>query len=84
MKQRPFSSPLWEHVDLIRELRLKRVSWLAIAEVLKSDHGVDINYRSIHAFFKRLVTRKALPLGWERSALLDRWPTREEAESLLR
>ena len=65
MKQRPYSSPLWVHANLIRDLRLKRLSWQAIADVLKAEHGVEINYRSVQAFFKRWVKRKALPLGWE-------------------
>jgi hypothetical protein len=65
MKQRPYSSPLWEHANLIRNLRLKRQSWQSIVDVLKAEHGVQINYRSVQAFFKRLVKRKALPLGWE-------------------
>jgi len=50
---------------LIRELRLKRQSWQAIVDVLKAEHGIQINYRSVQAFFKRWVRRKALPLGWE-------------------
>jgi hypothetical protein len=65
MKQRPFSSPLWAHANLISDLRLKRLSWQDIVEVLKAEHGVQINYRSVQAFFKRWVKRKALPLGWE-------------------
>jgi hypothetical protein len=65
MKQRPYSSPLWEHANLIRDLRLKHLSWQAIVDVLKAEHGVQINYRSVQAFFKRWVKRKALPLGWE-------------------
>jgi hypothetical protein len=65
MKQRPYSSPLWVHANLIRDLRFKRLSWQAIADVLKAEHGVEINYRSVQAFFKRWVKRKALPLGWE-------------------
>jgi hypothetical protein len=65
MKQRPYSSPLWVHANLIRDLRLKRLSWQAIVDILKAEHGVQINYRSVQAFFKRWVKRKALPLGWE-------------------
>ena len=65
MKQRPFSSPLWAYANLIRDLRLKRQSWQSIVDVLKAEHGVQINYRSVQAFFKRWVKRKALPLGWE-------------------
>ena len=65
MKQRPYSSPLWVHANLIRDLRLKRLSWQAIVHVLEAEHGVQINYRSVQAFFKRWVKRKALPLGWE-------------------
>jgi len=65
MKQRPYSSPLWAHANLIRELRLKRQSWQAIVDVLKAEHGIQINYRSVQAFFKRWVRRKALLLGWE-------------------
>ena len=65
MKQRPYSSPLWAHANLIRDLRLKRLSWQAIVDVLKAEHGIQINYRSVQAFFKRWVRRKALPLGCE-------------------
>ena len=65
MKQRPFSSPLWAYANLIRTLRLKRQSWQSIVDVLKAEHGLQINYRSVQAFFKRWVKRKALPLGWE-------------------
>jgi hypothetical protein len=53
------------HANLIRDLRLKRLSWQAIVDVLKAEHGVEINYRSVQAFFKRWVRRKTLPLGWE-------------------
>ncbi len=52
-------------LHLIRDLRLKRLSWQAIVDVLKAEHGVQINYRSVQAFFKRWVKRKALPMGWE-------------------
>src|SRR6202140_3958092 len=65
MKQSPYSSPLWAHANLIRELRLKGQSWQAIVDVLKAEHGIQINYRSVQAFFKRGVRRKAFPLGWE-------------------
>jgi len=50
---------------LIHDLRLKRQSWQSIVDVLKAEHGVQINYRSVQAFFKRWVKRKSLPLGWE-------------------
>jgi hypothetical protein len=91
MKNKPYSSPLWEHVDLIVELRLKRASWNAIADLLKAEHGVQINYRSVQSFFKRLLVARVLPLGWAPKKVPppkmgepDKWPTKEEAESLLR
>src|ERR1700682_5296656 len=65
MKQRPSSSPLVAHANWIRELRLKRQSWQAIVDVLKAEHGIQINYRSVQAFFKRWVRRKPWPLVWK-------------------
>ena len=64
----PFQSALWEHVDLIRKLRLARKTWPQIAAEL-GRMGVRINRSSVRRFFKRLQDRKEMPLGLEQKAV---------------
>ena len=44
---------------------LPLVTRMFLLGLFKAEHGIQINYRSVQAFFKRWVRRKALPLGWE-------------------
>jgi hypothetical protein len=64
----PFQSALWEHVDLIRKLRLARKTWPKIAAEL-GRMGVRINRSTVRRFFKRLQGRKEMPLGLEQKAV---------------
>ena len=64
----PFQSQLWEHVELIRKLRLARKTWPQIAAEL-GRMGVRINRSSVRRFFKRLQDRKEMPLGLEQKAV---------------
>lgn len=69
----PFSSPLWDHVDLIRSKRRARETWKDIAVYLDtkeglSTYGLHISYKTIHAFFKRACQRETLPLGWDEAS----------------
>jgi hypothetical protein len=65
MKNKPFSSPLRAHIALIRSLRRARKTWQEIAQVLEREHGLKASYKTIQAFFKRVVARDTLPLGFE-------------------
>jgi hypothetical protein len=64
MKSQPYSSPLWKHVDLIRAMRRGHRTWPEIARCLEQEHGLKTSYKTVHGFFKRLVSRDKLPLGW--------------------
>ena len=64
MKNKPFSSPLWGHVDLIRVMRREHKTWQEIADVLGREHNLKTSYKTIQAFFKRVTARGKLPLGW--------------------
>lgn len=66
---RPYGSPLWPHLDLIRSERQARKTWEEIAQKLHTEHGITTNFRTVHAFFKRVSQRarkgqEELPLGF--------------------
>jgi hypothetical protein len=56
----PFQSPLWDHLDQIKKLRMARKTWKAIAEQLP----VRLTPRSVRNFFVRYRNAK-LPAGFE-------------------
>jgi hypothetical protein len=64
MKGQPYSSPLWKHVDLIRTMRRGHRTWPEIARCLEREHGLKTSHKTVHGFFKRVVSRNKLPLGW--------------------
>jgi hypothetical protein len=64
MKGQPYSSPLWKHVDLIRAMRRGHHTWPEIARCLEQEHGLKTSHKTVHGFFKRVVSRDKLPLGW--------------------
>ena len=64
MKGQPYSSPLWKHVDLIRAMRRGHRTWPEIARCLEQEHGLKTSHKTVHGFFKRVVSRDKLPLGW--------------------
>jgi hypothetical protein len=64
----PFQSELWDHVELIRKLRLARKTWPDIAIEL-GRLGLRIDRSSVRRFFKRLQERKQMPLGLEQKAV---------------
>jgi hypothetical protein len=51
-------------VDLIRAMRRGHRTWLEIARCLEQEHGLKASHKTIHGFFKRVVSRDKLPLGW--------------------
>jgi hypothetical protein len=61
----PWGSKLWDHVDLIRSMRLGRHSWKMIARHLGESHGVQISPQAVQNFFSRNSRRKRMPLGFE-------------------
>jgi hypothetical protein len=64
MKGQPYTSPLWKHVDLIRAMRRGHRTWPEIARCLEQEHGLKTSHKTVHGFFKRVVSRDKLPLGW--------------------
>jgi hypothetical protein len=60
---KPYSSPLWPHLDTIRTLRRKHETWTAIALHLKESHGLKIGSTTILKFFKR-AGKGRLPIGF--------------------
>jgi hypothetical protein len=64
MKSQLYSSPLWKHVDLIRAMRRGHRTWPEIARCLEQEHGLKTSHKTVHGFFKRVVSRDKLPLGW--------------------
>jgi hypothetical protein len=68
---KPYRSPLWAHLDEIRERRLAQDTWEAIAEKLSLQHGINVTFQAVHAFFRRATKRgRRRPLGFvaERSS----------------
>jgi len=51
-------------VDLIRAVRRGHRTWLEIARCLEQEHGLKTSHKTVHGFFKRVVSRDKLPLGW--------------------
>ena len=64
MKSQPYSSPLWKYVELIRAMRRGHRTWPEIARCLEQEHGLKTSHKTVHGFFKRVVSRNELPLGW--------------------
>jgi hypothetical protein len=62
---RPFQSQLWKHLDQLRVWRRQKWSWRQIAEVLRTQHGIEISFQAVHDFFRRASRRKHLPLGFQ-------------------
>ena len=68
---KPYRSPLWAHLDEIRERRLAQDTWETIAEKLSLQHGINVSFQAVHAFFRRASKRgRRRPLGFvaERSS----------------
>jgi hypothetical protein len=64
---RPFQSALWSHLDAIRSLRHKRMSWSEIASYLETNHGLQVTRGTVHNFFKR-ATKRDQPIGFDAPA----------------
>ena len=39
-------------------------TWLEIVRCLEQEHGLKTSHKTVHGFFKRVVSRDKLPLGW--------------------
>jgi hypothetical protein len=69
MKCKPYSSPIWPYMDVIRAMRRGRKTWKEIAAHLEQEHGLKTSHKTIQNFFKRVAdrTRKGvtLPMGFE-------------------
>jgi hypothetical protein len=62
----PYRSALWEHVQEIRALRLKRQSWRAIATQLEEQHGLKMAPNTITRWFERGAAKRwRVPMGFE-------------------
>jgi hypothetical protein len=57
MPGKPFQSKLEPHFDFIREIRRKRQTWDAIAQLLTA-HGTPTTKQAVHAFLKRRLKRR--------------------------
>jgi hypothetical protein len=78
----PWSSPLWDHLEDIRDMRRKRKRWLDVANHLKQQHGIKITPRAVRNFFVRATARiKAgtLPAGFEAPAPTKTAPAQPDA-----
>lgn len=67
---RPFRSPLWPHVDLIRSERQAHKTWEEIAQKLQREFGITTHFTTIYNFLKRVSERnrkgkRKLPLGYD-------------------
>ena len=62
----PYKSKLWEHEELIRSMRRKRMNWVEITTCLQREHGLTIGSKTVYNFFKRLsrAKKKNRPLGF--------------------
>jgi hypothetical protein len=66
---RPFESPLWKHLDAIRQMRVARKTWAQIAEHIGKAEGRAISFTTVHNFFRRAAERQKkgkglFPLGY--------------------
>jgi hypothetical protein len=62
----PWGSVLWDHLNEIRALRIKRKSWKDIASHLKTEHGIGVQPRAVRNFFVRIRNPKLkIPAGLE-------------------
>jgi hypothetical protein len=60
----PWGSVLWDHLNEIRVLRIKRKSWKDIASQLKIEHGIEVQPRTVRNFFVRSRSPKLkIPAG---------------------
>jgi len=65
----PYRSALWEHVEEIRALRLKRQSWRAIARELEELHSLKMAPNTITRWFERAAAKRwRVPMGFEEAA----------------
>ena len=68
---KPYQSPLWKHLETIRNLRRKRKTWAMIALHLEDAHGLKVSTATVFKFFKR-ATSGRVPLGFgDTEATLD-------------
>jgi len=56
MKSKPFSSPLWPHLAMIRAMRSRRRTWKEIAHRLQQQ-GVTLDCKTIANFHRRIKAR---------------------------
>jgi hypothetical protein len=60
---KPYQSPLWKHLETIRNLRRKHETWEGIASHLKDDHGLKTSAPTVLKFFKRAAVGR-VPIGF--------------------
>jgi hypothetical protein len=68
MKSKPFSSPLWPHLAMIRAMRSRRRTWKEIAHRLQQQ-GVNLDCKTIANFHRRIKARSRRKLTGERFAV---------------
>jgi len=67
-KPRPiaYQSPLWPHLEEIRNWRRARKTWREITLKLRADYGIVLTLQAVQSFFKSATKRgEKLPLGFE-------------------
>jgi hypothetical protein len=60
---KPYQSPLWNHLEAIRNLRKQHETWEGIASHLKDDHGLKTSASTVLKFFKRAADGR-VPIGF--------------------
>ena len=60
----PFESPLWAHLEEIRQLRKARLTWTRIARHFAKAHQIRRTPVAIYRFYKRAAS-KPKPLGFD-------------------
>jgi hypothetical protein len=60
---KPYQSPLWNHLETIRNLRKQHETWEGIASHLKDDHGLEMSASTVLKFFKRAADGR-VPIGF--------------------
>src|SRR5689334_23269101 len=70
----PFESPLWAHLEEIRQLRKARLTWTGIARHFAETHRIRRTPVAIYRFYKRAAS-KPKPLGFDETGPLRSRPS---------
>ena len=76
----PFESPLWAHLEEIRQLRKARLTWTGIARHFAKTHQIRRTPVAIYRFYKRAAS-KPKPLGFDETEPLRSLPSTTQGPS---